>query len=325
MGFTRRNFLESAALAASARTLLAEKLDKKSGIPTRVLGKTGARVTSLAFGCGSRFLSYKDEDEAQKAITRAMDLGIRYLDTAFSYGNGKSEERVGRAIVGRRKDLWIATKVSDRTYDGFMRTIEGSLKRVGVDQFDLVHMHSLLKADDLAAIEAPDGCLKALYKIREQKITRFIGVTSHTDPETLATALNRHDLDCTQMALNAALAGMANGKGGMVINPELQSSFEKVALPVALKKKMGVIAMKVFAQEQLVGKASISDLLRYSLSLPVGAAVVGMPKMEFIDENIQMAKSFSPLSKPTMKDLSGKLATQHKAELDRFFEYHVDA
>ena len=127
------------------------------------------------------------------------------------------------------------------------------------------------------------------------------------------------------MALNAALVGMANGKGGMIINPELTTSFESVALPVALKKKMGVIAMKVYAQEQLVGKASISDLLRYSLSLPVGAAVVGMPKFEFIDENVQLAKSFSPLSKPTMKDLSGKLALKHKAAIDRFFENHVDA
>lgn len=324
MAFTRRNFLESAALAASARTLLAEELDKKTGIPTRVLGKTGARVTSLAFGCGSRLLSY-DEEGAQKALARAMELGIRYFDTAFSYGNGKSEQRVGRAIAGRRNELWIATKVSDRTYDGFMRTIEGSLKRVGTDRFDLVHMHSLLKADDLAAIEAPNGCLKALYKIRDEKIARFIGVTSHTDPETLATALQRHDLDCTQMALNAALAGMANGKGGMVINPELTTSFETVALPVALKKKMGVIAMKVYAQEQLVGKASLSDLLRYSLSLPVGAAVVGMPKMEYIDENVQMAKSFSKLSKPTMKDLSDKLSTKYKAQIDRFFENHVDA
>jgi len=324
MAFTRRNFLESAALAATARTLLAEELDKKSGIPTRVLGKTGARVTSVAFGCGSRLLSY-DEDGAQKALARGMELGIRYLDTAYSYGNGKSEERVGRAIVGKRKDLWIATKIPDRTYDGFMRRFEGSLKRVGTDQFDLVHIHSLLKADDLAAIEAPDGCLKALYKIREQKLTRFIGVTSHTDPDTLATALTRHDFDCTQMALNAALAGMTNGKGGMIMNPELQTSFEKTALPVALKKKMGVIAMKIFAQEQLVGKAAISDLLRYSLSLPVGAAVLGMPKMEFIDENIQLAKSFSPLSKPNMKGLSEKLSVQHKARLDRFFENHVDA
>lgn len=325
MSFTRRNFLESAALAASARTLLAEELDKKTGIPTRVLGKTGARVTSVAFGCGSRLLSYSEED-GQKALHRGMELGIRYLDTAYSYGNGKSETWVGRAIQGKnRKELWIATKIPDRTYDGFMRLFEGSLKRVGVDQFDLVHIHSLLKADDLAAAEAADGCLKALYKIREQKMTRFIGVTSHTDPQTLATALWRHDFDCTQMALNGALAGMTNGKGGMIMNPDLPTSFEETALPVALKKKMGVIAMKIFAQERLVGKAKIADLIRYSLSLPVGAAVLGMPKFEYIDENVQVAKAYAKMPKSEMKDMSEKLSKQYKAGLDRFFENHVDA
>lgn len=324
MSFTRRNFLESAALAASARTLLAEELDKKSGLPTRVLGKTGARVTCVAFGCGSRLLSYS-EDDAQKALARGMELGIRYLDTAYSYGNGRSEERVGKAIAGKRKQLWIATKIPGRTYDAFMRTFEGSLKRVGVDHFDLVHIHGLAKGDDLAAIEAPDGCLKALYKIREQKVARFIGVTSHTDPETLATALSRHDFDCTQMALNAAMAGMTNGRGGMVMNPELQTSFEQTALPVALKKKMGVLAMKIFAQERLVGKAPVEGLLRYSLSLPVAATVLGMPKFEQIEENVQLAKSFSPLSKPERKEMSDKLSVLHKASLDRFFESHIDA
>jgi predicted aldo/keto reductase-like oxidoreductase len=323
MSLSRRNFIESAALAG-AYPLLAEKLDKKSGMPTRVLGKTGARVSIVAFGCGSRLLSY-DEDGAQAALNRGMELGVTYLDTAYGYGNGKSEERVGRAIQGRRKGLWIATKVTSRNYDEAMRTIEGSLKRLGTDHVDLLHIHNLQGAEDLAAAEAPNGVLKALYKVREQKIARFIGVTSHTDPRTLATALERHDFNCTQMALNGALAGMMNGPKGMIVNEALRESFEHIALPVALKKKMGVIAMKVFAQEHLVGKAPIEKLLRYSLSLPVGAAVLGMPKMEFIDENIRLAKAFSPLSKPEMKDMSQELGIQYKAQLDAFFADHVGA
>ena len=324
MSLSRRLFLESAAFA-SAYPLLAEKLDKKSGMPTRVLGKTGARVSIVAFGCGSRFLSYEKEDDAQAAIQKAVEMGITYLDTAFAYGRGKSEERVGRAIQGKRDGLWIATKVPDRGYDAAMKTIEGSLKRLGTDRVDLVQIHSLLGADDLAEIEAQDGVLKALYKVREEKMARFIGVTSHTDPRTLATALERHDFNCTQMALNGALAGMASGKGGMVMNKDLKESFEQVALPVALKKKLGVIAMKVFAQEKLVGAAPIEKLMRYSLSLPVGAAVLGMPKVEHIDENIRIAKAFSPLSKKDMKGISTDLSVQYKAQIDAFFANHVDA
>jgi predicted aldo/keto reductase-like oxidoreductase len=294
-------------------------------MPTRVLGRTKARVSAIGLGCGSRLLSYNDHDKAVEAINKALDNGITYLDTAYSYGNGKSETFVGAAIQGRRKGLWITTKIQERNAEKAKPIIEGSLKRLGVDQVDLLHIHGLLTADDLAAIEAKGGILELLYKLRDEKVARFIGVTSHTDPETLKTALERHDFDCTQMALNGAHAGMMNGQGGMVINPKLATSFEKLAMPVALKKKMGVTAMKVFAQEKLVGGAPIETLMRYALTLPVASAILGMPKLEQIDENARIAKAFKRLSKPDMKDLSDKLVPQYKAQLDEFFRDHVDA
>ena len=103
----------------------------------------------------------------------------------------------------------------------------------------------------------------------------------------LKTALERHDFDCTQMALNAALVGMKGSPKGMIPNPDMTSSFETVALPVARAKKMGIIAMKIFGQEALVGAAPTEKLLYYSLSLPVTTAVVGMPKLEHLEENVQ--------------------------------------
>jgi predicted aldo/keto reductase-like oxidoreductase len=126
------------------------------------------------------------------------------------------------------------------------------------------------------------------------------------------------------MALNAALVGMMGGTGGMVINPQMKSSFESIALPVAVKKKMGVIAMKIFAADGLVGQVPAEKLLRYSLSLPVSLAVVGMPKMELIDENVRIAKSFRPLPKEEMTALSDALSMKNKAALDRYFADHVD-
>ncbi len=268
---------------------------------------------------------YKEEDKAGEALNKALDLGITYVDTAYGYGNGKSETWVGNTLKGRRKNIWLATKVQDRTADGAMRIIEGSLKRLQTDHLDLIHIHSLQNADDLGEIESDKGVLKTLYKLREQKVTRFIGVTSHTDPRTLKTALERHDFDCTQMALNAALAGMSNGKSGMVINRELKDSFEHIALPVALKKKMGVTAMKIFAQEGLVGAAPVNKLLYYSLSLPVASAILGMPKLEYLDENVQVARAYTTMPRGEMDELSGKLSKQYKAELDRRFENHIDA
>jgi predicted aldo/keto reductase-like oxidoreductase len=326
MSISRRRFLGTAALTGVAANIaLGAEVDKKTGMPTRILGKTGARVSILAFGCGSRFLMYKNDDEAVAALNHALDLGITYVDTAYGYGNGKSEERVGKVMATRRKGLFLATKINARKYDDAMRILEGSIKRLQTDHVDLIHVHSLTTADDLAEVEAPDGVLKALHKLRDEKVTRFIGVTSHTDPTVLKAALEHNDFDCTQMALNAARAGMTNGRGGMVINEAMHDSFEHIALPVANAKNMGIIAMKVFAQEGLSGKAPIEKLIGYSLSLPVTAAVVGMPKPEYIDQNIQIAKGFKPLGRQEMMDLSGRLALEHKASLDQFFCNHVDA
>ncbi len=285
----------------------------------RVLGRTGARVSILAFGCGSRFLAYGDEEKAHAALNKALDLGITYFDTAYGYGDGKSETWVGGVMKTRRKEVWLATKVIPRKAEEAKRIIEGSLKRLQTQKVDLIHIHSLAGEDDLKAIEAHDGVLQLLYKLREQKVTRAIGITSHTDPAVLRKALERHDFDCTQMALNAARVGMASPSS----DPGATTSFESLALPIANNKKMGVIAMKIFAQEKLSGKAPVEKLISYSLSLPVTAAVIGMPKPEFIEQNIAIAKAFTPMPKEQMYELSGDLAPQ-KASIDRFFSDHVD-
>ena len=320
MSISRRSFLETLVAANAA---LAAKVDGKSGMPTRVLGKTKARVSAVGLGCGSRLLSYKTEDKAVEAIEKALSLGITYFDTAFGYGSGVSEGWVGKGLEGKRKNVWLVTKINERDGDKSMRILEESLKRLRTDHIDLIHIHSLQGMDDLAKVEA--GSLKTLYKLREQKVARFIGVTSHTDPHTLKTAIERNDFDCTQMALNAALVGMKDGKKGMEINKALKDSFEHIALPAALKKKMGVTAMKIFGQEGLLGAAPIEQLIHYSMSLPVASVVLGMPKLEYLDENVRAVRAFKPLGKPEMKDLSDKLSHEYKARLDEFFSDHVDA
>jgi len=293
---SRRKFLEKIGLGAVAsaglpvlKDLAQAEQAAATPLPSRTLGRTGAKVSILAFGCGSRFLMYGDEDKGLAALNHAIDLGITYVDTAYAYGDGKSETRVGKVMAARRKEVWLATKIPDRTRDEFLRRLEASLKRLQTDHVDLVHIHSLGQADDLAKIEAPDGALKGLLEAREQKMARFIGMTSHTNGEVMSQAIERHDLDCVQMALNAS----RNGR------------FEEMALPAAKKKNLGVIAMKITGQEFLLGtgKAEMSSLLRYSMSLPVTTAVVGMPRLEMLEQNIGTAYNFSPLSEEEMERL----------------------
>jgi len=327
MSISRREFLGTAAVAGVGATALnaaPAEGPHNTPLPTRVLGKTGQRVSILAMGCGSRFLMYKEEDKALAALEKAINLGITYYDTAYTYGNGLSETRVGMALKGRRNGVWLTTKIAERDGSKARAILEGSLKRLQTDRIDLVHVHQIAGADDLARAEAKGGVIEALLKAKEEGLIRNMGISSHTDPVVLADALERHPFDCTQMALNVALAGMMSGKGGMVVNPELTTSFEKIALPVAVKKNLGIIAMKVFAQEYLNNKLPSGKLIQYSLSLPVSLCVVGMPSIEMIEENVNIIKNFKPMPKSEMRELSTKLAISHKAEIDHFFSNHVD-
>jgi len=313
---SRRKFLERVGLTTAGVGIslfphVVEAHPTIASLPKRTLGRTNAKVSILAFGCGSRFLMYKDEEKAIAALNHAIDLGITYLDTAYAYGDGKSESRVGEVMTTRRKDVWLATKIPDRTRDAFLRRLEGSLTRLQTDHVDLVHIHSLGQADDLEKIEAPDGALKGLLEAREQKLTRFIGMTSHTNGEVLATAIQRHDLDCVQMALNAS----RNGR------------FEELALPAANAKNLGIIAMKVTGQEFLLGsaagKADIDSLLHYSMSLPVTTAVVGMPTLAMLEQNTTITRNFSPLTKDEMDRLRQQL-TPSRDGLEHRLSGHLD-
>lgn len=328
--FSRREFLEKSAAAGLAAAALGSNASAANPMPTRVLGKTGAQVSILACGCGSRLLSYGSVEAAAEALNLALDSGITYLDTAYGYGQGKSESWVGQVAKTRRKDFFLATKIEPRDGATARRILEGSLKRLQTEQIDLIHVHALMDDDDLAKIEAQDGVLNALYKMRDEKLTRFVGITCHNDPEVLKTALERHDFDCVQMALNAALQGMKSVPEGMtmLLNPSIKTSFEQVALPVARKKNLGILAMKVMGQQALVGtgdgQSSANKLLQYSLSLPVSTAVVGMPSHEMIRQNTEWAKNFQRMSEGEMRDFSERVSAAHKVALDMKFREHVD-
>ena len=306
--FIRRVGATSAALPALSTALAAQA---RGGIPKRVLGRTKREVSILAFGGGSRFLAYKSEEEGIQALHRALDLGITYVDSSTDYGKGDSEIRIGKALGARRKDIFLATKADLRDYDGVMRTLEQSLKRMQIDYLDLFHLHGLGPLADLEKIEK-EGGLKALYKAREQKMATFIGMSCHQEGAVLKTAIERHDLDCVQMALNASRA----------------NQFEELALPAAKKKNLGVIAMKIAAQDKIVGagagKAGIESLLRYTLSLPVTAAVIGMPKLEMLEQNVAIARAFKPLQPAEMDGIYRQVAPS-QAAVARFFSDHLDA
>jgi len=196
----RREFLRTIAVTVAAGACRTQPiLGAESGqavIPKRALGKTGVEVTILALGgvIGMKMPPSKNHDPAAIA-EKALDLGITYFDTAPGYNNGQSETNYGQVLDRRRKEVFLACKTGDRSYDGTMRSVEQSLKRLRTDHFDLLQIHGISSGEDLPAWGKPSGVYTALQKLREQKVTRFIGITGHDNAEILRRAIDMYEFD----------------------------------------------------------------------------------------------------------------------------------
>jgi aryl-alcohol dehydrogenase-like predicted oxidoreductase len=196
----------------------------------------------------------------------------------------------------RKKEVFLATKTNVRSRDGVLAQIEGSLKRLQTDVIDLIQIHCLSREEEIQQIGEPHGALAAIRKLQEEGVIRFVGVTGHPNAKVVKEAIRVYDFDTVMVPLNATREG----------------GYEKTVLPGAVESEIGVIAMKVLGQRTFVGqgenKASAADLIRYSLSLPVTLAVIGMDSADILVEDISLAKSLKPMSEREMNLLSARMS-----------------
>lgn len=303
---TRRKFIRTtlggAAAVGAASALTPMPLfaaTAPSAMPTRPLGRTGFNVPLFSLG-GQGLLEQPGNhtNEAVAIINRAIDLGVRYLDTAHVYGRGSSETYLGSVMKTRRKEVYLATKSAARDFDGAMRELETSLKRLQTDHVDCWQMHNVRTQKDVDGIFAPNGALKAFLAARDQKITRFIGVTGHRNPFVLKDAVSRFDYDTILMALNAADRHLPG--------PGDESSFLEHLLPVAVEKKLGIIGMKVPALGHIFkpdGLTLMEHAMGYTLSHPVSTVIIGIKTIAELEENVRIAQKFKPLTPDEMAKL----------------------
>jgi aryl-alcohol dehydrogenase-like predicted oxidoreductase len=325
---SRRDFLKTTTaammLGAAERALGA----MPATLPKRRLGKTGEMVSCIGFGLGSRFCSIPDEDAAQALLERAFALGVSYFDTSASYTRRGierlSETRLGEFSKKRRKEVFVATKFDPRDRDGALRSVQQSLKLLQTDYVDLIQIHSLSNLDDLQRMTGANGAIAASHQLKEQKVARFIGITGHNDGSAMAEALRRHDFDTVLMSLNAAQSANPIAQRKMEPIP----AFEQSALPVALQKNMGVLSMKVMGQGMLVGtgagRASAAELLQFNLSQPVASVVIGCEQLAPLEQNVQAAMNFTPISESAKQKLQEKVAPSRSA-WQEFLHSHEDS
>jgi len=247
---------------------------------TRAFGRDPHRVSLLGFGA-QRIVDEHDctEEEAIAIIRRAVELGINYFDTAPSYSDGQSETRVGLGLAGVRDKVWIATKTGGRTRDLAWRDLEGSLKRLQTDYVDEWRVHNVMQPHDLEAIFAKGGALEALIEAREQGLVRKVSISGHTDPRLLAEAIRRFPFDSALVALSAL--------------DHFIYSFAHDFLPLAVEKGVAVVGMKVMA----LGKLAPwwEQALRYTWSLPVSTAILGISKMRELEADVEAVQRFTPM------------------------------
>jgi len=316
-GLNRRSFLThvvaagggaavSRALVSSGApaSLSAEPPRSAAAIPRRAFGNTGAEISAVGFGAGSRFYGpiARDEDAAE-LIRQAIDRGIGFVETGANYGpDGISEKRIGLAMTTHRSRVFLETKVDERDYDGAMREMERSLARMNTDRIDLVLHHFLRSPEEVEEVAGSDGAERALRKMIDEKVVRFRGLSTHT-PTTALAGIERLEPEALQLPINAVRV----------------PDFEPEVIPLAVERGIAIIAMKTCGNGYFFPANATTpdrieqygppegawnrwdlpdwtDYMHYVLSLPIASATIGIDSHFTLNGIVAAASSFEPLT-----------------------------
>src|SRR5271165_2599984 len=310
-----------AALPAAAATLpsLPSNPATLSAMPTRNLGKTGYRVGVFSLGGQAAIERPDNAAVAVPIVEKALDLGVNYIDTSSIYGGPQrwSERYIGEVMKKRRNEAFLASKTKERTKEGSLRMLEESLKLLNTDHLDLWQLHDIGSDNEVQQIFAKGGAMEALLEAKEQKMVRFLGITGHFRPEPLIECIHRYPFDCILMAVNAA-------------DPH-HFSFGAQLLPLAVEKQMGIIGMKVPARGRILsswtpppieaqkhswegmsvqaatpGTINMREAMYYTLSRPVSTVIIGCDTIPQLEENVNLAREFTPLNDKQATELVAK-------------------
>ncbi|MCK5729653.1 MAG: aldo/keto reductase [Draconibacterium sp.] len=314
----RRNFLKNlagvtAGLSLSGTAFGSEKTTDRMGevLPKRKLGRTGEYVTML--GTGGYHVGWTTERDAQEVVEAAIEGGVRFFDTAESYSKGRSEERYGKFLTPKYRDLiFLMTKSTGKDAKSVQEHLEGSLRRLKVDQIDLFQVHSIKTPEDVDS-RIENGVLEVLLKAKEQGKIKYLGFTGHQNPYAHTHMLERtKESDIFDTAL-------------MPVNVLDQSyySFIQNVIPKALDRDMGILAIKSLADGRFFAKKekvnwtsddplipnylSIKEAMYFVWSLPVTVLISGNENATFMREKVALARSFSKLSEAQRLELVDKV------------------
>jgi len=266
-------------------------VDPYAPIPRRPLGRTGQPVTIFGLGGEGVLRTHGRVAEAVAVIQRALQQGVNYFETAPAYAS--SMDYYGLALGEHRSTIFLASKTHDRTYDGSLRLLDDSLRRLRTDYLDLWQLHDLRSEDDLSRIFGKGGAMKALLQARTEGRVRYLGLTGHHDPAILLTAMQEFDFDTVLIPLNAADVH--------------RLPFRDTVLPEAARRNMGIIGMKSTAQGVLLRTVKMAEAMGYVVSLPaLSTLIIGCKTPAEVDENARIARQFAVFDDEKMRELESR-------------------
>ena len=268
-------------------------------IPLRPLGKTGVTVSAMCFG-GAHWGRNQDEPQAIRILHEAIDAGMTFLDNAWEYHGGRSEELMGKGLQRKRQQVFLMTKVCSHGRDKkvAMQQLEDSLRRLKTDYLDLWQIHEVVYEDDPDRHFVPHGVVDALLEAKQQGKVRFVGFTGHKHPQIHLKMLS-HDFpfDTCQMPLN--------------VFDGTYRSFEHEVLPVLAQRGIAALGMKSLtgnAEPIKQGIVTPQEAIRYVLSLPIASLVSGIDSPQVLKQNLDIVRRFTPMTVAEMQGLRARVA-----------------
>lgn len=305
----------SSATTSTARgvPLPAHASESALAIPMRILGRTGERVSAIGLGGFHLGKPELPEGEAIRIIRTAIDAGVNFLDNSWDYNGGASELRMGKALQDSyRERVFLMTKIDGQTSTAAAAQIAESVRRLHTEVIDLLQFHEVIRMGDPDRIFAEGGAIESALEARDAGKIRYIGFTGHKSPaihlRMLETAKEHgFRFDTVQMPLNVMDAHF--------------DSFEKKVLPVLVREGTGVLGMKPLGDRQIPASKTVSpvECLHYAMNLPTSVVITGCDSMEVLQQALQAARNFRPMSSATVRALLAK--TAHAAQAGAFERY----
>ncbi len=290
--------IAAAAEAASDSSEHIRRGETRSGdMLYRTLGRTKEKVSIIGLGGFHIGKPQLSDAESINIVRSAIDRGVTFLDNCWDYNGGTSEIRMGKALRdGYRQKVFLMTKIDGRTKEEAERQLDESLKRLQTDHIDLLQHHEVIRPEDPDRIFGDGGAQEAMLEARKAGKIRYIGFTGHKDPFIHLRMLemaesNDFHFDAVQMPLNVMDAHFR--------------SFEDQVLPVLLKNEIGVEAMKTFGDNYILRSKTVEPIeaLHYSMTLPTSVVITGIDKLEVLDQAIEAARTFKPMTKEEIASL----------------------